>query len=88
MDHEGELDTLTEEQFEALRAKHNATMQWFPIDQGIATFGALAAKHELDPEFGNPTEREEAIAFEVKCFHIALQVAAAAGEEAFHIQCN
>jgi len=86
---EGELDKLSEEEFQALERKCEAMAKWIPINQGIQTFKALASRHKwkkLSTEESEPTEREYCVAFEVTCFYEALKEASQRGEQGFHIQ--
>ena len=86
---QGELDKLSEEEFQELQQKSDAMAKWIPIQQGIKTFGALASRHmleKLSPDESEPTEPEYYVAFEVACYHAALEEAAKRGEQGFHIQ--
>ncbi len=84
---EGELAALTNDQFNALKNKHDATMIWIPIEDGILTFQALSSRFELHAECYEDADDEYYISFEVACFRDALLDAQREGEKAFHIQC-
>jgi len=87
MDDEGELDKISSDEFAALELKHNATRFWIPLEAGINTFSTLSSRYSLRGDYGDLSEREDFIAFEVACFRDALVEAVSEGEEAFHIQC-
>jgi hypothetical protein len=88
---EGGLDELSEEEFQQLQQKCDATAKWIPIERGLQTFNALASRHKLNrlrAEETEPTQPEYFVAFEIACFQAALEEAASRGERAFHIQCD
>ncbi len=84
---EGELDKISNEQLEAIKKKHEATMLWIPLAVGINTFEALASRDKFLPEHDTLIAPAYYLSFEVTCYRVALEEAAKEGEEAFHIQC-